>query len=158
MFDPSFVAENAAKIDAAWVRKLEDIIPIAQHGISDGAVSQHGDADCDDDHELSFVSKLERDLPLYLAAARDFTCNHADVGEFTKAVLGWWKNHGAEVGAWAIGAQIVFSFTPNSASAERIFSLMKDMFGLKQAGVLADILQASMMLRYHKRLARATRA
>ena len=64
MFDPSFVAENAAKIDAAWARKLKGIIPIAQHGISDGAASQHGDADCDDDHELSFVSQLDRDLPL----------------------------------------------------------------------------------------------
>ena len=72
-FGPSFVAENAAKIDAARVRKLEDIIKIAQSGISDCAASQHGDADCDDDHELSFVSKLERDLPLHLAAARDFT-------------------------------------------------------------------------------------
>ena len=43
------------------------IIPtsIAQHGISDGAASQHGDADCDDDHELSSVSQLKRDLPLY---------------------------------------------------------------------------------------------
>ena len=43
--------------------------------------------------------------------------------------------------------------TPNSAAAERIFSQMKDMFGAKQASALADMLQAAMMLRYHKRLA-----
>jgi hypothetical protein len=85
--------------------------------------------------------------------ASSSTCNHSDVGEFTEAVLGWWKNHGGEVGAWAIGAQIVFSLTPNSAAAERIFSQMKDMFGDKQASALADMLQAAMMLRYHKRMA-----
>ena len=94
-----------------------------------------------------------RDLPLYLAAAAGSTCNHGDVDEFTDAVLCWWKNHRSEVGAWAIGAQIMFSLTPNSAAAERIFSQMKDMFGDKQASALADMLQAAMMLRYHKRLA-----
>jgi hypothetical protein len=31
---------------------------------------------------------------------------------------------------------------------------MKDMFGDKRASALADLLQASMMLRYHKRLAK----
>ena len=103
--------------------------------------------------DLAFVSQLKRDLPKYLAAARGFTCNHGDVGEFTEAVLGWWKNHAAEVGAWAVGAQIIFSLTPNSAAAERIFSQMKHMFGANQATALADMLQSSMMLRYHKRLA-----
>ena len=73
------------------MRKLEGIIPIEQCAIGDGLPSAHSDADCDDDQELkiiSFVSKLERDLPLYLAAARDFICGHSDVGEFTEAVLG----------------------------------------------------------------------
>ena len=62
------------------------------------------------------------------------------------------EEHGAEVGAWAVGAQIIFSLSPNSAAAERIFSQMKDMFGDKQASALADMLQAAMMLRYHKRV------
>ena len=35
--------------------------------------------------------------------------------------------------------------------AESIFSQMKDMFGEKRASALADMLQAPMMLRYHKR-------
>ena len=102
---------------------------------------------------MTIVSQLKRDLPKYLAAAKGFTCKHGDVGEFTEAVLGWWKNHAAEVGAWAVGAQIIFSLTPNSAAAERILSQMKHMFGANQATVLADMLQSSMMLRYHKRLA-----
>ena len=108
LFDPSFVAENATEIDTARVRELKEIFPIAQYGTGDGTVNQHGGADCGDDQVISFVSKLERDLLLFLAAARDFNCNHCDVGEFTEAVLGSWENHGAEVRAWAIGAQIVF--------------------------------------------------
>ena len=72
---------------------------MVKHGISNGVASQHGDVECDDDQELSFVAKLERDLPLYLAAARDFNCSHGDVDEFTEAVLGKRKNHDAEVEA-----------------------------------------------------------
>jgi hypothetical protein len=148
LFDPSFAAEHAASIDAAWVQRLDAIIPIANYGQGDGS----GAAADDEDELPSFVSQLQRDLHLYLAAVRGFTCNHADVEEFTKAVLGWWKNHSAQVGVWATGAHIVFSLTPNSAAAERIFSQMKDMLGAKQASALAYMLQAAMMLRYHRRL------
>ena len=148
LFDPSFAAENAAKIDAAWVQRLAAVIPIANYGQDDGA----GGGAADDGDEPTLVEQLEGDLPKYLAAAHGFTCNHKDVDQFTEAVLGWWKNHGEAVGAWAVGAQIIFSLSPNSAAAERIFSQMKDMFGDKQASALADMLQAAMMLRYHKRV------
>jgi hypothetical protein len=105
--------------------------------------------------EPAGIAPFFRGICFFVSAARDFTCNHGDVDEFTEAVPGWWwwKTNGGEVGAWAIGAQITFSFSPNSAAAERIFSQMKDMFGAKQAAALAGILQAAMMLRYHKRLA-----
>ena len=42
-------------------------------------------------------------------------------------------------------------FTPNSAAAERVFSLLKAMFGDQQLGALADIIQTALMLRYNKR-------
>ena len=48
-------------------------------------------------------------------------------------------------------AEIVFAFTPNSAAAERVFSLLKAMFGDQQLGALADIIQTALMLRYNKR-------
>ena len=57
-----------------------------------------------------------------------------------------------ERGAWAIGAPIAFALTPNSAAAKRIFSQIKGMFGDKQVSALAEMLQAAMMLRYHKRI------
>ena len=54
--------------------------------------------------------------------------------------------------AWAEAARIVFSFTPNSAAAERVFSLLKLFFGHLQMSALADIIQSSLMLHYNKRV------
>ena len=46
---------------------------------------------------------------------------------------------------WAVAARMVFSMSPNSASCERVFSLLKQMFGV-------DHMQAALMLRYNKRV------
>ena len=48
-------------------------------------------------------------------------------------------------------AQIIFAFTPNSAAAERVFSMLKAMFGDQQMETLADIIQTALMLRINKR-------
>ena len=48
-------------------------------------------------------------------------------------------------------AQIVFAFTPNSAAAERVFSMLKAMFGDQQMETLADIIQPALMLRINQR-------
>ena len=47
--------------------------------------------------------------------------------------------------------QIVGSFTPNSAAAERVFSLLKLMFGELQMRALSDLIQAALMLKYNER-------
>jgi hypothetical protein len=47
--------------------------------------------------------------------------------------------------------QIVGPFTPNSAAAERVFSLLKLMFGDLQMSALADMIQSALMLRYNGR-------
>ena len=47
--------------------------------------------------------------------------------------------------------QIVGSFTPNSAAAERVSSMLKLMFGETQMSALVDMIQAAMMLKYNKR-------
>ena len=44
---------------------------------------------------------------------------------------------------------VVLSFTPNSAAAERVFSLLKALFGSNQDMALADYIQGSMMARYN---------
>ena len=134
VFDPSFVSENEATINQAFVRSLGAIKPLAR---DDGAL----------------LRAMERDIHLYISAARGFTVDYSDVDIFTEAspVLAWWKNHGLSTGAWCEAAEIVFSLTPNSASAERVFSLLKSMFGENQESCLADLVQASIMLRYNKR-------
>ena len=51
---------------------------------------------------------------------------------------------------WAVAARIVFSFTPNSAACERVFSLLKFMFGDQQQwATLGDYIQAALMLSYN---------
>ena len=47
--------------------------------------------------------------------------------------------------------QIIGSFTPNSAAAERVFSMLKQMFGDQQMTALADMIQAALMLKYNGR-------
>ena len=107
LFDPSYIAANV--ITAEFVARLDEIVPFgARPGL---------------------VEELQRDLPLYVAAARGFSIDHSDINAFTEGVLGWWKNHDGEVGVWADAAQIVFAMSPSSAAAERVFSLLKTLFG-----------------------------
>ena len=70
------------------------------------------------------VPALVAQLSDYKAAVRGFVVDHKDTEVFTTKVLLWWANHAPKLTAWAAAARIVFSFTPNSAAAERVFSLL----------------------------------
>ena len=59
--------------------------------------------------------------------------------------------NGGSFKAWALAARVVFAISPNSASCERVFALLKRLFGEQQMSSLADLLQASLMLNYNKR-------
>ena len=74
--------------------------------------------------------------------------NHA----FTEGVLYWWKVDCSKFpAAWAEVARIVFAFTPTSAAAERVFSMLKAMFGDQATTALfADYIQTAIMLRSNK--------
>ena len=67
-------------------------------------------------------------------------------------MLDWWMRHGKEVPQWLTAARVVFSFSPNSAQCERVFSLLKQMFGDSQLAALADYVQGSLMLKFNKRM------
>ena len=43
------------------------------------------------------------------------------------------------------------AISPNSASCERVFALLRRLFGEEQMRALADYIQASLMLNYNKR-------
>ena len=46
---------------------------------------------------------------------------------------------------------MAFALSPNSGSCERVFSLVKNMFGEQQMLALADYHRASLMLKFNKR-------
>ena len=66
-------------------------------------------------------------------------------------MLTWWRTNGGAFKHWALAARIVFAFTPSAAASERVFSLLKNMFGADQKACLADYIQAALMLAYNKR-------
>ena len=127
-FDPSWAAQH---LDASIVNALATVKPLR-----------------------NMAPGLLRELPAYLVATRDVVIDHSEGKQdhaFTQQVLQWWATNGAKFQTWAAAAQIVFAFTPNSAAAERVFSMLKSMFGDQQMVTLADIIQTALMLRINKR-------
>ena len=124
-FDPSFAAQY---VTTQWVDQLTTIPPLAEH-----------------------VPALKLELRAYLSKCAGATFNHTDVDEFTKGILLWWANNSKEFPTWALAMQIIGSFTPNSAAAERVFSMLNMMFGDTQMSALVDMIQTALMLRYNKR-------
>ena len=74
-----------------------------------------------------------------------------DVRAYTTALLRWWQVNSPTIPAWAQAARIVFAMSCTSAAAERVFSLVKTMYGEEQISALADQIQAGVMSRYNKR-------
>ena len=101
------------------------------------------------EHDL--LDGMKRELPAYLAACAGFTVDHDDVKAFSDKVFKWWQNHHSEFPTWAKAARMVFSFTPSSAASERVFSLLKQLFGDQQLSSLMDYIQGSIMLNYNDR-------
>ena len=84
------------------------------------------------------------------AAARAF--DKTSVNDYTEAILGWWRAADCSAfPAWALAARIVFAISPNSASCERVFALLRNLFGEAQMSSLADYIQGALMLNYNKR-------
>ena len=53
---------------------------------------------------------------------------------------------------WAFAVRITFGLTTNSAACERVFSLVKRVFGEQQMSALADYIRAALMLAYNERV------
>jgi hypothetical protein len=97
------------------------------------------------------IEGMLTELDKYIIAAHDFEADPADIEAFTTSVLAFWRTHRCALPMWAKAARIVFALSPNSASCERVFSLLASMFTPEQKATLGDALQASLMLRYNKR-------
>lgn len=128
VFDPSWAASNltADAVDALLV--VKPLVPL--------------------------VPALHNERAAYGTKAASVTIDHTETAEdhsFTDQVLKFFRTNKGEFATWSKAARIVFAFTPNSAAAERVFSMLKSMFGASQMEASADYVQASVMLRYNKR-------
>ena len=88
---------------------------------------------------------------LYLAACGGVVIDYSSMQSFTDSILLFWRRNGHKFPSkWAEAARIMFAMTPNSASAERVFSLLKAMFDDSRSLALSDLVEGSLMLKYNK--------
>ena len=121
-----------AHVDASFVDELAHITPLS--------LGEHVD-----------LQKLKAELPAYQAAAAGATFDGDGVTDYSEAVLQWWACNRHKIPEWAAAARIIFAISPNSASCERVFSLLEHMFGDHMDAALSDYIESALMLRYHKR-------
>ena len=102
---------------------------------------------------LGMLNDLKQQLPQKVAAAaRAPTFNKASVADYSEGILAWWRANGTSFPAWALAARIAFAISPNSASCERVFALLRNLFGDEQLSGLSDYLKSALMLNYHDRI------
>ncbi len=112
---------------------------------------------------------------MYLTACVGVVVDTTSMEAFTNSILLFWRRNGPKFPTWAVAARIMFAMTPNSASAERVFSgsLLKAtcacacacshahvtcacactcsfMFGDARASSLSDLIEGSLMLKFNK--------
>ena len=104
-------------------------------------------------HALGMLDDLKQQLPHYLsAAALAPSFDKTSVNDYSNVILGWWRTNGTAFKAWALAARITFAISPSSASCERVFALVKNLFGDEQLSALKDYIQAALKLNYNGRV------
>ena len=91
----------------------------------------------------NIIANLARELPDYLAAADGVVMANEE------EKLAWWAAHSDTLPHWAGVVKKLLVIQPSSASAERVFSLLKNAFNDQQDNALEDYLEASVMIRYN---------
>ena len=104
-------------------------------------------------HALLSLNALPAHVPVqvhaYLAACVGVVVDTSSMHNFTETVLAFWRRNWRKFPTWAKAASIIFSMTPNSARAERVFSSLKLMFGDARTMAMADLIEGSLMLKYN---------
>ena len=90
---------------------------------------------------IHLVPLLKGKMPLYIAKT-------ADISEDMDP-LEWWKLNAGELPYWSLAAHKVLVLQPSSATAERVFSLLKGSFSDQQEGSLQDYIDTLLLLQYN---------
>ena len=77
--------------------------------------------------------------------------DHDDPTAFTEAVLQWWRCHARDLPHWAKAAQIMFSISPSSAAAERVFSILANSFDPTRDCALQDLVEGTLQIRFNNK-------
>ena len=127
-FDPNFAHAN---VDQAFIDSMAVIKPLSG---------------------LGMLGNLKHELPLYLAAAQSAPAfDKSDISSHTDGLLKWWRTQATTLPAWASAARVAFALSPNSASCECVFALVKRMYDDQQISSLSDQIQAALMLAFNER-------
>ena len=92
----------------------------------------------------AIIQGLTAELPRYLAVA-----DGADL-QTEEEKLQWWSRNEANLPNWSSVVKKVLLVQPSSASAERVFSIMKNFFTNQQDAALEQTVEASVMLYYNQ--------
>ena len=92
----------------------------------------------------AIIQGLTAELPRYLAVA-----DGADL-QTEEEKLQWWSRNEANLPNWSSVVKKVLLVQPSSASAERVFSIMKNFFTNQQDAALEQTVEASVMLCYNQ--------
>jgi len=86
-------------------------------------------------------AKLVKELAMYQLIV---------IGSQESQLLSFWQLHKRELPAWYSCFQRIALLQPSSASAERVFSQLRNAFGDQQESTLEDYKEASIMMRFNK--------
>ena len=90
----------------------------------------------------SLTKKCSCFLSLSQAASNAPAFDKGSVADYSNAILAWWRDNCKTFPAWALAARIVFAISPNSASCERVFALLKNLFLRRGAELVCRGLRA----------------
>ena len=91
------------------------------------------------------IDGLKAELPAYLASAEDV------VIPIEEKKVELWCEHEEQLPRWASAVKQVLLVQPSSATAERVFSILKASLNEQQNCAHVDYLQASVISQYNKR-------
>jgi squalene cyclase len=61
----------------------------------------------------------------------------------------WWCDHEMTLPSWSTAVKKILLVQPSSASAERVFSLLQNVFNRQQDATLEEIFEVSVILKYN---------